>query len=432
MSITIKTFLVMISLVMSPLTFVQAKESNKKFDESQVKSTLDNYANIALASYKDSLEQAEILLTAIESLINSPSTATLEKAKFAWVSARQPYQQTEVFRFGNSIVDDWEGRVNAWPLDEGLIDYVDSSYGVAAKDNPLRNANIIANTSLKISDKRLNTEEISASFLSEKLHEAEGLEANVAIGYHAIEFLLWGQDLNGVNPGAGQRSFSDFDTENCSNGHCDRRNDYLLAVSELLVEDLKWMVNQWRQDGAAREQLMVDPIDGLTAIIKGVGSLSYGELAGERIQLGLLLHDPEEEHDCFSDNTHYSHFYNIKGIENVYLGRYKNQQNKEIRGSSLSAIVAKIDPDLDALLRQQLTNSLLKAQEIVNSAVIKGVYYDQLLAENNLKGNLLLSDLVDALLAQTKSIESAATVLGLTNIELEGSDSLDFTEAVFK
>ena len=32
-------------------------------------------------------------------------------------------------------------------------------------------------------------------FLENKLHEIGGNEANVATGYHAIEFLLWGQDL---------------------------------------------------------------------------------------------------------------------------------------------------------------------------------------------------------------------------------------------
>ena len=55
----------------------------------------------------------------------------------------------------------------------------------------------------------------------------------------------------------------------------------------------------------------------------GLGSLSYGELAGERMKLGLMIHDPEEEHDCFSDNTHASHFFDALGIRNVYLGTYR-------------------------------------------------------------------------------------------------------------
>ena len=45
------------------------------------------------------------------------------------------------------------------------------------------------------------------------------------------------------------------------------------------------------------------PKHGLTSIAAlGLGSLSYGELAGERTKLGLMLHDPEEE-DCFTTPT---------------------------------------------------------------------------------------------------------------------------------
>ncbi|MBL4789783.1 MAG: DnaJ domain-containing protein [Kordiimonadaceae bacterium] len=96
---------------------------------------INNYADIAVASYGDSLSSAKILQTAINALIASPSADNLEAAKAAWLSSRVPYQQTEVFRFGNAIVDDWEGKVNAWPLDEGLIDYVDASYGGATDEN---------------------------------------------------------------------------------------------------------------------------------------------------------------------------------------------------------------------------------------------------------------------------------------------------------
>ena len=111
---------------------------------------LETYANIALAKFQDSLSTAKALDSAISNLIDNPSEATLNAAKSAWVEARVPYQQTEVYRFGNVIVDDWEGRVNAWPLDEGLIDYVDSSYGSESDENSLYAVNVIANTSLTV------------------------------------------------------------------------------------------------------------------------------------------------------------------------------------------------------------------------------------------------------------------------------------------
>ena len=106
------------------------------------------YADIAAAGFSDSLSSAQALQAAVDALIATPSDETLKAAKAAWLASRVPYQQTEVFRFGNPIVDDWEGRVNAWPLDEGLIDYVDSdAYGGPSEENPLSTLNIIATPS---------------------------------------------------------------------------------------------------------------------------------------------------------------------------------------------------------------------------------------------------------------------------------------------
>ena len=81
----------------------------------------------------------------------------------------------------------------------------------------------------------------------------------------------------------------------------------------MLLSDLEWMSAQWTDAGAARAQLMANTDAGLSAILTGMGSLSYGEQAGERMRLGLMLNDPEEEHDCFSDNTHNSHYYDGLG-----------------------------------------------------------------------------------------------------------------------
>ncbi|MDB5536722.1 MAG: peptidase, partial [Devosia sp.] len=169
---------------------------------------LTNYANIAEAGYGDALSTAKALETAVDGLIATPSEATLQAARDAWKAARIPYQQTEAFRFGNPIVDDWEGKVNAWPLDEGLIDYVDAGYGTESDSNPLYVANIIANPKIMVDGAEIDATEITPELLQDKLQEAAGVESNVATGYHAIEFLLWGQDLHGTGPGAGERPFT--------------------------------------------------------------------------------------------------------------------------------------------------------------------------------------------------------------------------------
>jgi uncharacterized iron-regulated protein len=104
-----------------------------------------------------------------------------------------PYQQTEAFRFGNPIVDAWEGRLNSWPLDEGLIDYVDASYGTENDENAFYAVDVIANSKISVGGKTIDVSKITPTLLSEVLHEAGGNKANVATGHHAIEFLLWDQ-----------------------------------------------------------------------------------------------------------------------------------------------------------------------------------------------------------------------------------------------
>ena len=387
---------------------------------------LTTYSEIAEAGYTDSVTLAKVLRTKIHALLANPTEANLQAAREAWIASRVPYQQTEVYRFGNEIVDDWEGRVNAWPLDEGLIDYVDTaSYGEESDENLFYTANVIANKTLRLGNQKIDTRKITAELLAETLHEADENEANVATGYHAIEFLLWGQDLYGTEVGSGERPASDYSLNNCTGGNCDRRRDYLSVATDLLISDLEEMAANWQEGGEAREALAAKGTEGgLATILIGMGSLSYGELAGERTKLPLMLHDPEEEHDCFSDNTHNSHFYNTVGIRNVYLGEYTRIDGSKVKGPSLSDLVKTKDAALDKQLRAELDASLNAASAIVKSAE-QGSPFDVLIAAGNKQGNALVQGLVDGLTTQTRSIEAVMSLLGIENTELEGSDSLD-------
>lgn len=393
-------------------------------------SVINTYINIAKHNYQDSLTAAKILDNNIDLFLKTPTEQRMTLVKESWVAARVPYQQTEVYRFGNETVDEWEGKVNAWPLDEGLIDYVDANYGFDSDENPFYTANIIANPILTIGGKLVDAKSISVKFLSETLHEIDEVESNVATGYHAIEFLLWGQDLNGTNPGAGKRPASDYSLSNCTGGNCDRRRNYLKSVSSLLVADLKEMANSWMESGESKLALLSKgEMGGLETMLTGMGSLAYGELAGERIKLGLMLHDPEEEHDCFSDNTHWSHYYDAKGIKNVYLGQYETINGNLVTGESLSDLVSQVSPALDNEMKAKLLATESAMQTMVDQA-IKGNTFDVLIGEGNTEGNLVVKTIVEALVAQAKTTEKIIDTLALGDIQLEGSDSLDQPSAV--
>lgn len=392
-----------------------------------------NYAAIGEAVFGDAASTAQGLQVAVDALIAAPSDETLQAARAAWKAARVPYLQSEVFRFGNPVVDAWEGRVNSWPLDEGLIDYVDEgSYIGPSDENPLASANVVASTSMRVGGKDVDLSQITPALIAGTLHQADGIETNVASGYHAVEFMLWGQDLNGTGPGAGNRPWTDYlQGEGCTGGNCDRRAAYLKAVTDLLAADMAEMAADWAPGGAARAVVTGDAQAGVSAILTGMGSLSYGELAGERIKLGLMLHDPEEEQDCFSDNTANSHYYDGLGIRNIYLGRYVRVDGSTVTGASVSDLVAASDPAVDAAVKERL-EATMAALGAMQARADAGMAYDQMLAPGNAEGAALITATVDALVAQTREIERAVKALKLGDVAVEGSDSLDNPGAVFQ
>ncbi|RDX37642.1 peptidase [Vibrio campbellii] len=385
---------------------------------------VEHYADVAHAVFADSLTTAQTLDVKIDEFLKSPSAKKLEEVKQAWLDSRVPYQQSEVFRFGNAIVDDWEGQLNAWPLDEGLIDYVAADYQYEL-GNEGAAANIVANTSLQIGASKLDVSKITPELIAD-LNEVGGSEANVASGYHAIEFLLWGQDLNGTDAGAGQRAYTDFVLgSECTNGHCDRRGEYLKAAADLLVQDLEWMEKQWSADvkGNYREELLNDSADnGLRKMLFGMGSLSLGELAGERMKVALEANSTEDEHDCFSDNTHNSHYYNEQGIYNVYTGTYKGVSGKELSGPSIADLVAQKDKKAAEEIQKQFDTTRSQVGELVTSAEKNNQHFDQLIAAGNAQGNALVNDTIMSLVAQTGAIERAANIVGIDSLSPDTAD----------
>lgn len=379
---------------------------------------LEHYADIAYANYSDALITARALDEATDRLIANPTEANLQAAKEAWLAARVPYQQTEVFRFGNTIVDDWEGQLNAWPLDEGLIDYVRADDYQYELGNAGATANIIANTRINVGGETVDVSRLTPELLAD-LNEIGGSEANVATGYHAIEFLLWGQDLHGFDLGAGERPVSDYmQGDQCTHGNCDRRAQYLDAVTDLLVSDLEWMVAQWapgRDDNYRAQLLSADTSEGIQKMLFGMGSLSLGELAGERMKVALEANSYEDEHDCFSDNTHNSHYYNGLGIRNIYTGTYRRVDGTLVQGPSLSDLVRQRQPDLDAQLKAQLDATMdalteMKARAESSQAPMP---FDMMIAPGSEEGSRIVNKAIMALVQQTASIEQAAQVLGI-------------------
>lgn len=409
-----------------------------------------SYSDMAHAAYKDSLDTAKQLQTAVNTFVDEPTQANLDAAKAAYKAARQPYSQTEVFRFDEGFVtkndqrkivstDDWEGQVNAWPLDEALIDYVSADYEgeYNSKDN------IINSDSITVGSLKQDTKTITPELLAD-MNEIGGSEANVTTGYHAIEFLLWGQDTNGTGEGAGNRPVSDYNTDGqCTSGDtvnpdgriCERRGQYLKAAAQLLVNDLTDMEAQWQpeSENTLRSDLMARKGDNaLRQILYQMGSLALGELASERMQVAFVTGSTEDEHECFSDLTHLSYANNARGIQNIFNGSYKTVEGKNVGGYGIKQYLIDTNHKDEA---DKLSADFKKVEDAFNTIVDKaekeGIKVDQMIAtigqankhgisaEEQNKRRGWIEAGITSLQELTAGIENAAAAVGIDNLDAD-------------
>ncbi len=349
-----------------------------------------SYAELAQTNYAESVEAAKTLNQRIQVFVDAPSTATLETARDAWLAAREPYLQTEVFRFYEGPIDNEtngpEGLLNAWPMDEHFVDYT--------TDEP--DAGLINDTTFE-----MTAENIEAQ------NEAGG-EKNIATGFHAIEFLLWGQDkIDGS--GAGNRPFTDYVVgEGGTAKNQDRRATYLKLLGDLLVTHLEMVHAQWIPDGAYRTAFVeADADESMEKILTGMIVLAGFETGGERLQAALDSGDREDEHSCFSDNTHRDMIQDVQGLANVYNGTYTSQSGTKWEGKGVSHVVADLDEDLDASLKAKIAETLATANALQTP-------FEAEIKPGNTAGNSRVQALITKLRDTEKSLEEVFEALKYT------------------
>lgn len=357
----------------------------------QAQDVVQHYSRLVYANYSDTLTAAQQMQKAIQAFLAKPSQATQDAARKAWLDAREFYGQTEAFRFYDGPIDNEdgpEGQINAWPMDESYVDYV------VGDDT----AGLINNRKVAITKKRLAD-----------LNEHDG-EENISTGWHAIEFMLWGQDLSETGPGA--RPFTDFIDGKKPNA--DRRRQYLKVVTELLVDDLQSVTNAWKPGvkNNFRAKFSQGGEESLRKIFVGLGSLSRGELAGERLEVAMASRDQEDEHSCFSDNTHRDAVTNAQGIQNVWLGSYQRMDGSTIQGPSLRDWVAAHDQAIADKTSLQIAKSVSAARTIPAP-------FDQAIqGARDSAARATVQATIDALVQQSKDLVEAAKAAGFEQLNL--------------
>ncbi|MBU2996807.1 hypothetical protein KO500_10190 [Cellulophaga baltica] len=394
------------SLVMALVfTSCSSDDDNSTDDDSSSAVTntefIATYATIAATNYNDSYTSAVSLQTAVNAFLETPSEETLEAARDAWLYARDFYGQTEAFREANGPIDNeellaTEGQINAWPLDEGYIDYVSTGDGETVQNG------IIGDETFELTEENLINNNETPN------------DDSISVGWHAIEFLLWGQDLNYDEEtgnyddfsGSGERPFTDYTIEE----NADRRSIYLQIVTDLLVNDLKDLSDTWEDGGSYRVTFEnLEEETALTNILNGIGFISNGEVALERID-PAIDEGQENEHSCFSDNTNQDMWANVNGINNVIQGSYTSLNGTVITGTSLIDLVAVQNETTSDDLETAADNTLSKLD------VLLGLdkNFDEIVSEETLGSGGPAGELSSALKNQGTAIADAASELGIS------------------
>lgn len=312
------------------------------------KQVIENYANIAFANYQKAYDDAVVLETAINTFTATPTDANFTAAKTAWKTSRESYGTTEGFRFANGPIDNEaldgpEGYINSWPLDENYIDYVDGAANSGIINDPTTFPTITKAILVGENGKNDN-------------------EKYVTVGYHAIEFLLWGQDL--TLPSAnkpGQRPYTDYLTTGGTKSNQARRATYLKVCADLLTDHLLQVVNQWKVGGTYRTTFLALNEDvAIKYIYLGITSLVSAELPVERMETAVENADQEDEHSCFSDNTHRDIALNLQSVINIYQGKYGT-----IDGASLEDLVKQANTEFYTATNTSITSVTAKVAAIL-------------------------------------------------------------------
>ncbi len=359
-----------------------------KVTDAEIQAVVANYATNVHASYAKSLTEVQALRASVDAMVLNPSNTTQGAAKDAWNAARPTYLQTEVYRFYGGPIDDEEtgpeGLINAWPLDEFYIDYVEGMATAGIINDPAGHPTISKETIAEA-------------------NEAEGEKA-ISSGFHAIEFLLWGQDQSTTGPGA--RPFTDYVVGGGGTAaNQDRRGLYIRETSALLEDNLTELVDAWKPgaENYAKTFNALPPREALGNIMTGMASLAGAELSTERMNNAYEEQDQEEEHSCFSDTTHVDHLNDMIGVENVYLGKFGSND-----GPGVDELVAKVDPALDAEIKTKIAAAKAAIQAIP-------IPFDQAIVDAAPGGGReKIKAAIDALYSLSDSFVLAATALDVT------------------
>ncbi len=272
-------------------------------------SVLNSFAaNVAQDNYDDLAVLSSGLQEHIVAFSTSLSDADLTLCKQQWRDTRLSWERSEALLFGPVATENIDPRIDTWP-----VNFVDLEAQLSSGNA------------------------FTAAYIS-SLEDA-------LKGFHPIEYLLFGAN--------GDKTAAQFTA---------REIEYITALAADLANltgslDQRWDPatgnnytsafttagngsTEYPTQRAAFEEL----VNAMAGICDEVANGKMGEV--------LLAQDPSMEESPFAKNSLIDFTNNIRGVENVYLGRY------DADGTGMENFVREHDLQLDNTIKQQLGTSI--------------------------------------------------------------------------
>ena len=269
---------------------------------------LNDFANtVVLATYTDLDNKAGELLAAVKALEAETTQANLEKAQQAWKATRKPWEQSESFLFGPVDTQGLDPALDSWP-----VNHVDLQSVLDSNDD------------------------LTKDYVG-------GLEDTLK-GFHTIEFLLFRD--------GDQRKASDI---------TERELEYIVSSTENLKASTSQLRMAWAPDGENFSRTVAQA-GGENAVYPSQNAAVQEMINGmitiaDEVANGKIS-DPYNESDStlvesqFSFNSISDFQDNIRGIQNVYLGKFLND------GQGLNEFVKSKNAELDTRFQTEVQKAI--------------------------------------------------------------------------
>ena len=291
--------------------------------------------------------EIEMFQSSIGMLTGQANNENLSLSKQAWLDAHSAYEITTLHRYfatqllgeqGSLALMQIQYQINHWPIIPGYIDYV----------NGYPDSGIV--------------HDINVNLDVDSLREQHGTFdiSEVTLGFHVIEFLLWGYDTDsGPRPAADFDAVLELTSEQTESGYSldqlsnNRRRLFLSVAIDTLVEDFRALQSLWlaKEPSIRREIESTSETELIVILADSMSAMLTEELLLRSLYPMLNGNFAESIQSPYSRSTQNAVSSQLSGLEGLLLERQTES------GTTLERVFSAISDEFSEFFYQNFDAS---------------------------------------------------------------------------